>query len=896
MKLIRCKIDNFGKLQNFSLDFDAKQSVFLEENAWGKSTLAAFIRVMFYGFEGESKKALSDREREKYRPWEKGVYGGSIAFEADGMAYELQKSFGAKEKDDTGALYDLSTNLPSNDYDVFGIGEALFEIDAKSFMRTVFIAQNDVTVNAEGKNGVEDGISAKIGNLTDATDDVNQYDKVRQSLTDILNKLTPKKATGLLKKLDLEIGDLQQKLRNKSVLEETVAQVEKRLETEREEKKSRQEKLHALDLEYEKAGVYQELQLKKKQYEALLKKRDEAECELDTLRKAFPGELPKKQEMDEMLVRGREVDLLQARIRDGSLNGSETERKENLARIFAAGVPAREQLADYKKKAHRFLDLKDKVLQSRLSDAEKAGLEELKRCYPKGVAGKEEIEQHLQAWKEHNRLVVDVPARELRAELLKSDYEKKSGQKKMARITGVILLVLGIGLFVLLQEWMSLAGFVVAAFLMFLIPSVMKMPCTGAELETALTEVMEDHDRLEQAENEVLVFLEHYDAGCSLEKIEDALYTMRRESGEYEFLMEKETRYREQGYEEEMQEIATAMSGFVHGIHPELELNERNVMELVLYIESEAAEYQSLCERWEKAVQLQKDAEEKRERIIAFLEKCGLKAGEDLTSQLQDTEKNLMAHKHGESTYKAAVLEAETYAKEHGLEESPMQMETKDGQETGGLQSNKDGDASDKSAPARSTEEILEEKRICTEEIEKSEDMIRSYTKQLEDYEEELLTLTEAEVRLEELTEKRVENAHRYEIIGHTRDYLQEAKEKLTARYLEPIKTSFGKYYSILTGGDAEDFTLDANINLTKEEAGGRREIKSLSSGWQDLIQVCLRMALVDVMYTEEKPFLVLDDPFVNLDEKKLQRVKAFLQEVSKEYQILYFTCHESRV
>jgi uncharacterized protein YhaN len=48
-------------------------------------------------------------------------------------------------------------------------------------------------------------------------------------------------------------------------------------------------------------------------------------------------------------------------------------------------------------------------------------------------------------------------------------------------------------------------------------------------------------------------------------------------------------------------------------------------------------------------------------------------------------------------------------------------------------------------------------------------------------------------------------------------------------------------------------------------------------------------------MYTEEKPFIVLDDPFVNLDDAKLEKALAFLRNASKEYQILYFACHESR-
>ena len=43
MKLTRLHVENFGKLQNFDYSFDKGLNILLEENGWGKSTLAAFI-------------------------------------------------------------------------------------------------------------------------------------------------------------------------------------------------------------------------------------------------------------------------------------------------------------------------------------------------------------------------------------------------------------------------------------------------------------------------------------------------------------------------------------------------------------------------------------------------------------------------------------------------------------------------------------------------------------------------------------------------------------------------------------------------------------------------------------------------------------------------------------
>ena len=48
-------------------------------------------------------------------------------------------------------------------------------------------------------------------------------------------------------------------------------------------------------------------------------------------------------------------------------------------------------------------------------------------------------------------------------------------------------------------------------------------------------------------------------------------------------------------------------------------------------------------------------------------------------------------------------------------------------------------------------------------------------------------------------------------------------------------------------------------------------------------------------MYDEEKPFIILDDPFVNLDTEKMSKAKEMLNRLASDYQVIYFTCHESR-
>ena len=71
MKLIKCHIENFGKLSDFTYDFTDGCNTVCEENGWGKSTLAAFLRVMLFGFRNEGKRDPLENERKRYSPWQR---------------------------------------------------------------------------------------------------------------------------------------------------------------------------------------------------------------------------------------------------------------------------------------------------------------------------------------------------------------------------------------------------------------------------------------------------------------------------------------------------------------------------------------------------------------------------------------------------------------------------------------------------------------------------------------------------------------------------------------------------------------------------------------------------------------------------------------------------------
>ncbi len=215
MRLISCHIENFGKLSNVDLDFCDGCFVLCQANGWGKSTLAAFLRIMLFGFEGESRRSEAENERRRFAPWQGGAYGGSLTFAVGEKTYTVSRIFGDKEKNDSFELRDAATNLPSGDFSA-RLGEELFSINSASFARTVFVGQNDCVTKTT------DSINAKVSSLSGISHDLDAYEAANEKLQSALNALTPRRKTGKLSRLAEEITVLQTQLLRGEGLEEAI--------------------------------------------------------------------------------------------------------------------------------------------------------------------------------------------------------------------------------------------------------------------------------------------------------------------------------------------------------------------------------------------------------------------------------------------------------------------------------------------------------------------------------------------------------------------------------------------------------------------------------------------------------------------------------------------------
>ena len=163
------------------------------------------------------------------------------------------------------------------------------------------------------------------------------------------------------------------------------------------------------------------------------------------------------------------------------------------------------------------------------------------------------------------------------------------------------------------------------------------------------------------------------------------------------------------------------------------------------------------------------------------------------------------------------------------------------------------------------------------------------------EYESEIIKLDDLVEKEEELTKEIKNLEHEYDVLITTEAYLKKAQTSLLEKYVKPMKDSVDKYVSLLLKNNKE-YNIDVNFKFQFITKNGLKGIDQYSRGYQTIITLCMRLALIDCLYPNEKPFVIFDDPFVNFDDEKLDLCKNLMNDISSHYQIIYFTCHDSRV
>jgi uncharacterized protein YhaN len=153
---------------------------------------------------------------------------------------------------------------------------------------------------------------------------------------------------------------------------------------------------------------------------------------------------------------------------------------------------------------------------------------------------------------------------------------------------------------------------------------------------------------------------------------------------------------------------------------------------------------------------------------------------------------------------------------------------------------------------------------------------VAAHAERLAAWQEQLVAL-QRRARIFELTLSEIERA-------------EQATMKSATRYLETKmvadieRVTEGRYRRV----QVDDKTLD--IRLHAPERGDWVDVTSLSQGTLDLVYLVARIGLVRLVTGDKRPPLILDDPFVTLDDARASRALELLRDVASDFQVIYLT------
>ena len=772
MKLISLYIENFGGLSQYALDFQEGLTVIEEANGFGKTTLAEFIRAMFYGFPRKAK-TLDKSRRQKYTPWNGGKFGGNLVFESEGCRYRVERSFGATPKSDSFTLIDLNTGKKSNRY-TEELGLELFQLDADSFERSTYLPQlsDDQTLTT-------DSIHSKLSNLVEDTNDVGNYEKAVAALRAKRSALLPYRGNGgSIMQSGSNITRLQEQLKLMEKQQDMLGEVKIGMDTAETRGVQLKQQRDALRQEIRQVSEAVAITAVYGQYDRLLTRKKGMEQELARFREAYPKGIPEAQAIETARQAAAQLEILDSR----------------------------------------------KLTQQEDREA-MACLEENRSRFEKHIPTEKELE-NCRNWCE---TVSDLreQAMELAAQLtLRPDVKVNPTPLILLLVLGMVGIALGV---VLLAIAEPIWGYVA-------------MGIGGIGLIGAIF------------------------AGVRLHEVREALQAFRQKREQSRKKMEQLTAQADQltVQIEEFLSTYVSVNGADHfGLLAQLEHSREDYLqaqERVTQWQREMADHEAEVARWNGVLDI-------------FFESHGLIRQTNHRRQLLQIRDDRKDWEEAIQENSQLLQEMENFRQEHQRQLEQPRPET-----------------------AADLEELQQQEAELAEEMNSCDRRMLMLRQQQENLMAQLGRIPELRDELQQWQEKKLADQKKSDLLDHTMTLLEQAKENLSGNYLAPIRKSFAEYLAKIWPEQEGQILVTPELEVQLERFGAVRELGYFSAGQTDAVMLSMRLALVDALFGEERPIVILDDPFINLDDSRTEQALQLLKDLAEERQILYLTCNSSRV
>lgn len=881
MIIKRCYIENFGTISQKTFDFQKGLNVIHAENGWGKTTLAVFLKVMFYGMEYSlARKTLS--ERTKYMSWHGGNYGGYLIFEMNGKEYKIIRFFGKKKAEDELELYDMASNCLSKDF-TEPIGEAVFGIDAESFERSILIS-------LDGKQPkMLDSINAKLNNLIDNADDISNFEKAYQYLEQTAKRIRPMRGNGSGKLAEnaAKIAELDHELDICMEAESEVDAVTAELELLTQEQGALEEKLQTIREAIANAGDFP----KKQEYlrlQALLAEKNEQKGKLA---EKMNGRIPDPDEIRKYYSCAHRIEGLAEK--SDQLSGIEGYQQdiEAVEEFFSGNIPEDSALESCSECMNEYEKLELKLAGVRLSEPEQRDFQILSDKYERQNISAEDADRCLGAYERYRDLLAEDE--KVSAELSGQDYlNSPLGPANVMRdifwsATGVIFIFIG----VIFLSFYPLSGFG------FMLLGLIVVTIGGVRVIAKSLKGQKQWKDSQNQNNESLQAIKE-----ELKIAESEFRMQLQKLVGKEDIPESQIFKRVSDMKTELSYLAQLKKKQEAG-KADLEKWTKRAEECKVEILRFFVPFQDLF-AWKEGIgengfaqekHLLRQMKDKKSRWL--IRKQQIEEHDRIKTELQQLEAEILpfltAYSPSDTgSYAEQVEEIQEDARDfRELEKEIQDLTVKIKAAESEVAGTSELDAELK-IPSFEKLQIDLDRYLA--EMNHLAGEITSWQKKSDDLGMVADKRQDIESEREGLLSECNYLKNRYDILDRTMEYLEQAKNSLSTHYMKGMTEAFQKYWGMLVSDSRNLMQIDSELNAKIQEGGKSWDSEYLSRGYRDIVNVCTRMALIDTMYETEKPFIILDDPFVNLDDENLRKAMEFVGTVAQEYQVIYFICRES--
>ncbi|MDR7521846.1 MAG: AAA family ATPase [Armatimonadota bacterium] len=196
--------------------------------------------------------------------------------------------------------------------------------------------------------------------------------------------------------------------------------------------------------------------------------------------------------------------------------------------------------------------------------------------------------------------------------------------------------------------------------------------------------------------------------------------------------------------------------------------------------------------------------------------------------------------------------------------------------------------------PVAAAEQLEQQARALAAELQG----LRERRARLEGVLDELRDRGDEGARLEEeiasLQSRMSRERQALEVVELTMRLLEEARTLSVYPARELLERRAGEYLAMATDRAYGRVAVDERAlrpQVWVPSAGAWKDASELSQATSDLLYLCLRLALLDVITAERRPPLFLDEPFAHLDDQRRRAVLPLLAIAARERQVVLFTC-----